>query len=436
MIDVRERIGSGNLRRRLSRQAKHSVRPLVIVVLTFGVGLASAVYVLLQVDRTALVSSREVSFQVANATGVEAGVDEVRFQGIPAGQITSVAMQGTQPVITVAVDSSFGPIYRNATAVLRPNTPLQDMYLNIESRGTQQAGVANTTNEVPIGQTDTSVSISDVFNVFAGQERARMAQLLDALGNGMADRGMQLRQSFAQVVPFVQEAARITDELRVHSLLTKQLIHNAAALSTELGTRAAQIRLLLAAGSRTMGTLGANAPSVGQTLAQLPPTIGSANTALDALRGVLGNVNGAVTSLYPVANQLPAALAEIRALTAVARPAVTALQQPVSRLVPLAQALVPVSRSLSASTSTLLPQIPVLNRAVSDVGGCLPQLYGFFAWDASMAKWGDARGAAPRGNVAIGLQSLGISNPFEFAPPACAPGTAITGRLPLAGDYH
>jgi phospholipid/cholesterol/gamma-HCH transport system substrate-binding protein len=436
MIDVRERVTDSGLRRRAARQAKRSLRPLIVVIATLGIGLACAIYLLLHIDKTALVSSSTYSFQVANANAVQPGVDEVRFKGIPAGKITSVSLQGTQPVITVDLESSFGPVYRNATARLRPNTPLQDMYLNITSRGTPSAGLASTTRQVPADQTSTAVSVSDVLNVFAGNERARLAQLLAAFGNGLADRGLALRTSFAELVPFVTQAGRITAQLNLHSGLTKQLIHNTGVLTTALGQRAQQIRLLVADGSRVAGTLGANSPALEQTLAALPPTISIADSALSALSGVLPSVNGAVASLYPVADRLPRALADIRTLTAVAQPAVIALRTPVAHLVPLARVLAPVSSNLSASVHTLLPQVPALTRTISDVGNCLPSLYGFFAWDASMAKFGDARGAAPRGNAVAGAQTLGIKNGFEFAPQACTPGTAIGGRLPQAGDYH
>lgn len=436
MIDVRERITDRGLRRRAGRQAKRSLRPLIVVVTTLAIGVACAGYLVLHIDRTALVSSHTYSFQVANAGGVMPSVDEVRFKGIPAGEITSVALRGTQPVITVALESSFGRIYRNATAQLRPNTPLQDMFLDITSRGTPSAGLASTADPVPADQTDTSVDISDVLDVFAGNERARLTQLLAALGNGLADRGLALRTSFAELVPFVAQAGRITQQLSIHSQLTRQLIHNAGVLTTALGQRAAEIRLLIADGSHAMATLGANSPSLEQTLAELPPTIATADSALTALSGVLPSVNGAVTSLDPVADRLPRALNEIRTLTRVAEPAVEALETPVARLVPFAATLRPVASNLSASVHTLLPQIPVVTRTVSDVGNCLPALYGFFAWDASMAKFGDARGAAPRGNAVAGAQTLGITNGFEFAPQACTPGTAIGGRLPQPGDYH
>jgi phospholipid/cholesterol/gamma-HCH transport system substrate-binding protein len=437
MIDVRERISGGNLRHRAARQAKRSVRPLLTLAIAFAIAAACSVYLLLQIDKTALVSSSTYSFQVADATAVAPGVDEVRFKGIPAGKIVSVKLQGSQPVITVQLESSFGRIYRNATAALRPNTPLQDMYLDITSRGTTGAGRASVTNEVPVDQTTTSVSISDVLDVFGSSQRARLAQLLGALGNGLADRGSSLRASFVELVPFVVQAGRITQQLDLRSRLTKQLIHNTGVLTTTLGQRATEIRTLVAEGAKTMGTLGANSSAVEQTLTQLPPTISSAERALTALQGVLPSVNGALSSLYPVSSRLPSALRDIRRLTRVARPAVIALQSPVTKLVPLARSLVPVSSNLNSSVKSLLPQVPVLNETVSDVGNCLPSLYGFFAWDASMAKFGDARGGAPRGNAVAGAQSLaGTKSPFEFAPQACTPGKAIGGRLPTAGDYR
>ncbi len=436
MIEIRDHVARGHIRRRALEEARRSVRPLGTLAFVFAVTAACAAFLLLQIDKPALVSSHTYRFDVTDATGVQPGVDEVRFKGIPAGKVTSVRLDGTQPVITVALETSFGRVYRNATAQLRPNTPLQDMYLDITSRGTPDAGLASTTAAVPATQTATPVSISDVLDVFGTPERTRLQQLLGALGNGLADRGQSLRTSFAELVPFVREAGQLTGQLDLHSRLTKQLVHNVGLLTTTLGDRATQIRTLVAEGAKTMGTLGDNAPAVEQTLTELPPTIATADQALTALQGVLPSVTGASRSLEPVAGQLPQALADIRRLTRVARPAITALQQPVSKLVPLAGALVPVSKNLSQSVTTLLPQVPVINETVSGIEACLPSLYGFFDWDASMAKFGDARGGAPRGNAVGGGQSIGAPNPFEFPEKSCTPGQAIGGRLPQAGDYR
>jgi ABC-type transporter Mla subunit MlaD len=437
MTDVRERVGAGGLRTRLIRQSKRSVRPALVLAVVFAFGALCAVYLLLHVDRTALVSSHRVSFQVADATAVQAGVDEVRFKGIPAGRIAKVAMVGTQPVVTVDIESRYGVIYRDARAILRPATPLQDMYLDVVDRGTPAAGRASTSNPVPPSRTDTSVHVGDVLDVFGADERVRLGQLLDGLGNGLSDRGAQLRTAFVDLVPFARVAGRITAQLDRQAPLTRRLVHNTSLLTTELGRRERQVRYLVDAGSATVSTLQAGAADLDATLRQLPPTMTSADDAFTAVRGVLANVDGAVSSLYPVADRLPQSLRDIRALTSRATPAVDALQRPVRALVPLARTLVPVSQNLSASVTRLLPQVPSLTKAVDDVGACLPDLDGFMKWDASMAKFGDALGAAPRGNAVIGAQSSGVlANPFEFAPQACVPGKAITGRVPRASDLH
>jgi ABC-type transporter Mla subunit MlaD len=433
--DVRDRIGSGNLRARLVRQSKRSLGPAAVIVAAFAVGIAGLVYVVLHVDRSALVSSREVAFAVNDAGGVVPNVDEVRFKGIPAGRITSVKLQGVQPVITVELAGSYGPVYRDAQATLRPNTPLQDMYLDILDRGTPAAGEASGSSPVPASRTDTSVQISDVLDVFSGDVRARLAHLIDDLGNGLADRGAQLRTAFVDLVPFVQMAGNITTQLAANAPLTRQLVHNVAILTTALGDHQQQLRLLVGQGSAALATLQSGAGSIDAALGELPPTLTAADSAFTAVRGVVGPVDGAVSSLSPIVAQLPGSLAAIRRLTARALPAVRALQSPIERLVPLASSLVPVSSDLNASATSLLPQVSAVTKVVDDVGGCLPQLNGFFQWDASMAKFGDARGAAPRGNVVVGLDSSGaISSPFEFAPQACAPGTAIGGRPAVPGD--
>jgi hypothetical protein len=143
---------------------------------------------------------------------------------------------------------------------------------------------------------------------------------------------------------------------------------------------------------------------------------------------VVGDVDRALVDLTPVTARLPDSLAAVRRLTGAATPAVEKLRVPVHRLVPLSAALRPASAALGRSVTRLRPQVPALAHTVGAVAGCLPELAGFFKWDASMAKFGDVLGPAPRGNVVEGLQAVGGKNPFEFLAPSCAPGETIRGR--------
>jgi ABC-type transporter Mla subunit MlaD len=432
--DVRDHVGAGNVRARIVRQLKRSITPSLVTLAAIAGALACGAFVVLHIDRTALVSSQQLAFAVDDAAGVVPKVDEIRFRGIPAGKIDKVELRGTQPVVVVSLEKRYGTVYRNAKATLRPNTPLQDMYLNIVDRGTPAAGQASSDVPVAASQTDTSVSISSVLDVFQGDERARLAHLLDDLGNGLADRGAQLRTAFADLVPFVTVAGRITRQLGANAPLTKRLIHNVGVLTTTLGDRETSLRRLVNEGAATLATLQDGSGDLDRALAALPGTLDAADRSFAAVRGVVGDVNGALTALEPVSARLPSALASVRRLTDAATPAVTQLRTPVHRLVPLATALRPAAAALSQSVTRLRPQVPALKRTVDAVAGCLPSLNGFFKWDASMAKFGDALGPAPRGNVVAGAQSVGVSNPFEALEPSCAPGDTIRNRPIRQGD--
>jgi ABC-type transporter Mla subunit MlaD len=219
--------------------------------------------------------------------------------------------------------------------------------------------------------------------------------------------------------------------------MTQRLVHNTAALTTELGRRDKQLRRLLHDGGSTLTTLKDGSADLDATLGQLPPTLAAMDSSFAAVRGVLGDVNTAVGRLQPVADRLPASLAAVRRLNASAAPAVRALQSPVRRLVPFAQSLAPLAGRLSSAVTALRPQVGTIDLVTKRVAGCKRGIQGFCQWDASMSKYGDVRGPVPRGNVAAGAQSSGaLTSPDEYAPQACTPGKPIGGRIPAPADKH
>jgi ABC-type transporter Mla subunit MlaD len=359
------------------------------------------------------------------------GLDQVRFKGIPAGTITNVKLVGGHPVVTAQIQHQYGPIYQNAQAELRPNTALQDMYLDIVDRGTPSAGRAQYAQPLRDTQTSVTVNIDDVLNTFRSDQRVQLRRLLDALGNGMRDRGAALRTAFVELVPLLRVAGRMSNQLAQRAPVMARLVHNMALLTTELGRRQSQIRTLLYAGSAVLTTTQNSSSNLAATLHQMPPTMSAIQSSFGALRGVLPRVNTAVQSLYPVAAALPGALVAIRRLSAVADPAVQALQSPVGQLVPFARALVPLSSNLYRAIAALLPQLGTINHTSTDLVRCEKGIQGFFQWDASMSKFGDIRGPVPRGNLV-----LGAGTPNESPPQACTPGRPIGGAVPTPGSEH
>jgi virulence factor Mce-like protein len=437
VIDVRDRLTERVNRARIQLEARRAVRPLVVIALCGVLGLALMALVVSKVAPNLLSDTYEAKFELADATALTPGLHDVRLKGIPAGEVTKVAFEGNRPVATVRIQKEYGEIYRDVRAQLRPTTALQDMYLDIVDRGTPRAGKATADEPIPATQTATPVGAPEVLNMFRPTQRRRLRTMLDDLGNGMEDRGASLRAVFVEAVPLLRLAGDLSAELRARRPLVQRLVHNTAVLTGELGNNEEQLRRLLREGSTTLSTLQAGSGDLDATIRHLPGTLTRLDSAMTAVRSVVGDVDGAVTSLYPVADRLPESLAAVRSLSQDATPAVRALQRPVARLVPLARTLPPLSRGLSDAISTLLPQVPTVDKVTKGVAACKKGIQGFFQWNASISKFGDARGAIPRGNVTVGAQSSSMfSDPNEYAPQACSGGKPIGGRLPREGDMR
>jgi ABC-type transporter Mla subunit MlaD len=431
MIEVRDRLTDRLSRARLKLELKRAIKPLIVSIVGVVAALGCAFYILENVAQTVYRSNREIGFTVSDASGVVGGGrQELRFKGIPAGVIDGVQLEHGQAVIDASLYSSFGRVYRNAYAVLRPATALQEMYVDILDRGSANAGVATTSSPLPLSQTTTSVQPGDVLDAFSPNVRGNLATLLTQLGQGLSDRGQALDTAFVQAVPFLQLAARLSRQLTIRSHETSELVHNVGTLTGALAQRQQDLHTLVEKTGTTLRTLQDSSPGLSQTLAELPATLGGIDSSFAAVRGLLPSLNQALVTLGPVAGALPAGLHSVRRLTAVAEPAVRRLTPPVRQLVPLSQALRPLSVNLEQAVSLLEPQVPDLNHVVTSVAGCPVALQGFFQWTPSVTDMWGPDGPGVRGDFAFGLDNTElVQDPNVDASPSCAAGEP-TGGVP------
>ena len=88
-----------------------------------------------------------VKAQFASGAAVTAGQGQsVDVAGVQVGQVGSVQLDGGRAIVTMNIYKKYQPIYYNATVLLRPRTPLKDMYLSLDP-GTKDSGA------VPAGAT-------------------------------------------------------------------------------------------------------------------------------------------------------------------------------------------------------------------------------------------------------------------------------------------
>jgi virulence factor Mce-like protein len=422
---MKDRLSSGLTRERLALELRRSRGPFAIwlglLVLAVGAG---GVILKNMNNQYPWEDVYEVRVAIDDAKGVVPELQDVRISGVPVGTITKSELVANRPVLTLSIDREHAPLYRDARLRLRPQTPLQDLYVDVEDRGTPAAGELTAGDIFPAARTQVPVQVSDVLNVFDQPTRARYEVALDEMGRGLDDGGDQLRAAFAEMVPFLHAARRmnrVTAERRRH---TRRLIHNFRLLAEELARRDGVVTRLVASGHTTLGELASNDEALERTIAELPPTMRQLDRSLTVLQPALDELDPALDALRRAASALEPGLEALRAFSTDASPALQALRRPVRELAPTVRALRPPIGDLDPAFARLRPQAPRLDRITALVSACKLGFQKFFQWTPSVFKMGDTHGAVPRGEQTIAPADAGgqTRDPNLRRSPSCTDG--------------
>jgi virulence factor Mce-like protein len=393
---------------RLRLEVSRSVRPLAWIGVIAVFAVVAGYAILSNIAFTApWASSYDVRIAVNDASGIVAGQQHVDIAGIDVGVVKQVQLTGARAVLTLSIDPKYAPLYRNAHFRIRPLTPLEDMYVAIESRGTRSAGVLRDKEIVPVEQTVTPVSIGAVLNTFGPDTRAAMAVTLNELAKGAPDNGTNLRSAFTELAPFLSVAQQTLGAVAQRRRDLASLTTNFAALITAVGTREHQLAQLVSSGDSSLSELAREDTPFAQTLQQLPQTMTVMRSAFADLRASEDTLDPALASLEPVAARLSGALNSLHSVAHAADPALTRLQPAFSALAPLARQLRPTAANLDAAFARLTPQTPQFDHITALVPPCFDSVSQFFNNTLSVMKYYDAYGTIPRGNNTVDFSTFG-----------------------------
>lgn len=425
MTTLRSRMTHHLTRELVRLEIRRARGPFLILTVVAALAVVALAYLLGNLRSTLpWQNPYTVRLAVDDAKGVVAGKQDVRISGVAVGRITRVDLVAGRPVLEISIGRKYAPLYRDARLRLRPKTPLDDMFLDVERRGHISAGKIGDGQMLTAERTSTPVDVGRVLDVFDADTRPRVKQAIEELGRGLADRGEGLRATLVEITPFLRDARSLTAQLAIRRGHTRRLVHNFRLLSEELGRRQRELATLVRGGAGSLTELGhADAP-LAATLAQLPPTLRQLQSTFATVRAAADELDPAFDALQPTAVALPSGLAGLRRLTRDARPALTALRPPVRRLAPLVRNLRPTARDLDRAFADLLPQAPRLDRITTRIVPCELAIQKFFQNTISVFKFSTGTVAFPRGQLTAGLSALGgvADDANEQAGASCAPG--------------
>jgi virulence factor Mce-like protein len=412
-------------RERLGLEVRRAARPFVALVLLAVAAIACTGVILKNIGvRMPWANTYSARIAVDDVKGLVTKKHTVRMSGVEIGRVEGISLAGTQPIVKITIDGKYGPLYRDARVRIRPETPLDDMSVNIESRGHASAGVLGSHDVLQADRTQTPVDIGRVLDVFNADTRDRVAAAIAGYGRGLADHGQDLRAALVQLAPFLGAAKRLTRETAVRQVQTRRLVHNLRLMTSELAARDRDVRGVVGAGAASLSALADNEASVQALLTQLPPTLAELRSSFATVRATATHLDPALDALRPVAAKLPAGLQALQRFSVQARPSLASLRRPLPKLDALMRSLRPTTTQLDHAFAQLSPQAPRLDRVTAKIVPCEDALAKFFQNTVSLTKFYDFHGDIVRGQVVSGTNSVAglMQDPNASAAKSCAAG--------------
>jgi len=105
-----------------------------------------------------------VKAEFATGAAVTAGQGQsVDVAGVQVGQVGAVHLQGGRAIVTMNIYKKYQPIYRDASVLLRPRTPLKDMYLALDP-GTKGTGAIPNGGLLGVANTDPDINVEQILS--------------------------------------------------------------------------------------------------------------------------------------------------------------------------------------------------------------------------------------------------------------------------------
>jgi phospholipid/cholesterol/gamma-HCH transport system substrate-binding protein len=355
--------------------------------------------------------------QFSTAQSVTPGQGQtVQVAGVDVGEISKVDLVDGRAVVTMKIRHKYTPIYRDATALLRPKTGLNDMLIEL-SPGHRTAGAAPKGYTIPVDQTLPNVNFDEILSSLDADTRDYLQLLLGAAGEGVGGQGRELSATLKRFEPTGRSLARLNGALAVRHRNIRHAIHNFRLLAQALGDKDDQLAELVDSSNRVFAVFAGEDAALRDALGELPGALDATDSALtkvDKMAGVLGPTLG---DLLPAARDLGPALQQSQPFLRETTPVIE------NQLRPFARDTLPVAKALQPAASDLAQATPNLTKALRPVNRLLNQLAynppgaeeGFLFWAAWAAHDGasifsvqDGHGAIRRGLVIAPCSSLQV----------------------------
>jgi phospholipid/cholesterol/gamma-HCH transport system substrate-binding protein len=385
----------------------HRQDAIAIIALVVA-ALAVAAYILEHQPAFSLGKSfYTVRAQFATGAAVTGGQGQsVDVAGVQVGQVGSVQLQGGHAVVTMNIYTKYRPIYNNATVLLRPRTPLKDMYLSLDP-GTPNAGAVPAGGMLPVANTQPDINVEEILSSLDVDTRNYLLLLLaggaqlfhdgPATGAAPSPRAVaDLQGTFKRFAPLNRDTKTFTALLRERTTNIRRSIHNLQEVTQALGSVDGTLTSLINSSNTNFAAISSQDANLEQALTLLPGTLAETTRTLGKVQAFADQSTPALRGLVPFAHAFGPALAAATPLFRDTTPVIK------NQLRPFSVAIQPLAKILSPASAKLRVATPALNRSVT----VLNALFNTLAYQPDGAKQGYLFWGAWLSHIAQSLTNL------------------------------
>lgn len=358
-----------------------------------------------------------INADFSSAAAITSGQGQaITIAGVQVGQIGGVKLKDGQAVVQMNIDKRYAPVYRNATVLLRPRTPLKDMYLELDP-GTATAGRIPAGGTISTANTNPDVDVSQILSSLDSDSRNYLLLLLSAGAGAFKNPGAgpgerpsssavaSLQATLKRFAPLNRHTRTFAALLSRRQSNLRRAVHNLGLVAGSLGGVDRQLASLIGASDANFRAIATNDAQLRDTLSRFPGTLRQTDQTLPKVRTFASASATTLHALQPFARNLSPALAAARPLLHDTTPVIAHQLRPFSVAVqPLARTLSPAALALNRAVPKLTSSVGVLNGLFNELayqprGGHGYLFYG--GWLAhiadSLVSSQDANGAAVQG---------------------------------------
>lgn len=343
---------------------------------------------------------------------------EVRMSGVSVGDIRAAELseQGDALVLLAIERSEYdGPVYDDATVVLRPKSPLNEMYIEMSPgtpQGTEleQYGVLPVQNSRPPVQVDAALAHLDD-NALAG-----LQGMLSAADTALARAPQELPGGLVAADTVLQDLKPVVDQLDDRRDRLARLVTAVSQLSTALGGDDERLTTLAASLQTTLGTVSQQSEDLRSSLNQLPGVVDTLDAATGDVQTLSDQLDPTLDNLLAATETLPGSLDRLT-------DTVETLDGTVERAAPVAAGLRPFAADLRPFVADLNGALPDLQSITTDLDPVtagleqyMPDLGAFVVQTNSVVSLRDANGGILRGLLQFGPATVPLEGTSDLTP--------------------